>query len=98
MTDTLTLEHFTPCIGSEFACPTPDGGAYLLTLREAESAGHSRAKEARQPFSLIFLGPLEPVLAQGTYSLEHPTLVTLPIFIVPVGRETAGVCYQAIFS
>jgi hypothetical protein len=102
MIETLTLEHFTPHLGTEFVCRTTDGGAYPLRLTEAEAVGRalkSSAKAAaRSPFSLLFQGPQSPVLPQSIYPLEHAELGTLPLFIVPIGREEEGILYQAIFS
>ena len=102
MIETLTLEHFTPHLDTEFVCRTPDGGAYPLRLTEAEAVGQPSKSppkaESRSAFSLIFQGPQSPILPQSIYSLEHTTLGTLPLFIVPIGREEAGVLYQAIFN
>jgi hypothetical protein len=64
----------------------------------------------RIPFSVVFHGPAEPVLLQGTYRLEHEDLGTLEVFIVPVGPDTpggapegaettpAGMRYEAVFG
>jgi hypothetical protein len=103
MIETLTLEHFTPHIGTEFVCRTPDGGTYPLRLNEAVAAGEQGRKvpgkeELRSPFSLLFLGPESPVLPQSIYPLEHTELGTLPLFIVPVGKEGGGILYQAVFN
>lgn len=52
----------------------------------------------RDPFSLIFRGPAAPVLPQRTYPLDNPHTGPLEIFIVPIGRDAAGVLYQAVFN
>ncbi len=49
-------------------------------------------------FSLIFLGPREPALPQGTYRLEHAALGPFDLFIVPMGAEDGGRRYEAAFS
>jgi hypothetical protein len=103
MIETLTLKHFTPHIGTEFVCRTPDGGAYPLRLSEAvgeaEQGRKSPGKEEfRSPFSLLFQGPESPVLPQSVYPLEHTELGTLALFIVPIGREGGDILYQAVFN
>lgn len=53
----------------------------------------------REPFSLLFLGPREPVLPQRIYPLEHAELGRIDIFLVPVGPNAEGAMqYEAIFS
>ncbi len=52
----------------------------------------------RQPFSLLFSGPKQPVLSQATYRFVHQELGQLDIFIVPVGQDAQSVTYQAIYS
>lgn len=103
MIETLTLEQFVPHVGTEFVCRTSDGGAYPLRLTEAAGGKEQPGKgpgraEPRSPFSLLFMGPPNPVLPQSIYPLEHVELGTLPLFIVPIGREEEGVLYQAIFT
>jgi hypothetical protein len=43
---------------------------------------------------LLFEGPDEPQLGQGTWPFDHPQLGPLEIFVVPVGRTS----YQAVFG
>ncbi len=102
MLDKLTVEDFAPHVGTEFLCRLQDGSAYALKLVEATpystQGGRATAPNRRQPFSLIFLGPPEPILPQAIYPLEHAGMETLPIFIVPIGREPEGIEYQAVFN
>ncbi|GAA0195089.1 MAG: DUF6916 family protein [Brevundimonas aurantiaca] len=51
-----------------------------------------------QPFSLVFRGTSAIVLPQKMYSLSNATLGRLSIFLVPIGRDPAGVLYQAVFN
>ena len=52
----------------------------------------------RQPFGLVFRGPLEPVLPQRIYRLAHPVVGTHDLFLVPIGRKPEGLEYEAIFT
>ena len=49
-------------------------------------------------FSLLFAGPANQFLAQGTYAFEHEQLGNFDLFIVPVAREQDSVQYQAVFN
>jgi hypothetical protein len=46
----------------------------------------------------VFRGPAEVVLPQKIYPLEHEALGKLEIFLVPIGPDEAGMCYEAVFS
>jgi hypothetical protein len=63
-----------------------------LLHSESEIAGNER-------FSLIFQGPLETQLQQGTYRFKNGRLGTMDIFVVPVGLPDNGYQhYEAIFN
>src|SRR5580658_8422780 len=52
----------------------------------------------REPFSLTFRSESQVVLPQRIYAMKHANLGRLDIFLVPVGRDKAGVLYQAVFN
>jgi hypothetical protein len=52
----------------------------------------------RAPFALHLRSREATVRPQRTYALRHPVLGRLEVFLVPVGREGAGVLYEAIFN
>jgi hypothetical protein len=48
---------------------------------------------------LLFRGPTQPALTQGTYVLEGPADIgRLALFLVPVGPDAEGLCYEAVFN
>ncbi len=94
----LTRETFAGRLGERFAIRLDQRAELELTLIEASKLGGE--SDQREPYSLIFLGPLEPVLEQSIYALEHAELGTLEIFLVPVGpdKKKTGIQYEAVFS
>jgi hypothetical protein len=72
-------------------------GSVELKLLEASALRPSGVGRG-EPFSLIFSGSRDALLAQGSYALEHHALPGLEVFIVPIGMSDAGVQYQAIFN
>jgi hypothetical protein len=50
------------------------------------------------PFSIIFRGPSGQSLPQRIYRLEHAQLGTLDLFLVPIGPDGVGMCYEAVFN
>ena len=53
-----------------------------------------------EPFSIFFRSALKPILPQSIYRMEHETLGTLEIFLVPVGPDPQrqGMAYEAVFN
>ena len=102
MLERLTANSFAPAVGDTFVLDAGDAGRLELELLESRlhdpDAPAEDASGARAPFSLTFRGPAEPILPQRIYELEHPTLGTLEIFIVPIGRDEAGTSYEAVFA
>lgn len=92
---TVTVETFAPRVGESFRLAA-DEGSGDLTLVECERLGGSVLE--REPFSLVFLGPREPILPQKIYRLAHDDLGALDIFLVPISQDAEGARYQAIFT
>lgn len=100
MLDTLTLDAFTPLVGTVFQGADDTGAAAGdFTLVEARSLASpatraEAARRLREPFSLLFTGPATPTLPQRTYRLTQPRLGAVEIFLVPIGPGR----YEAIFT
>ncbi len=92
---TLRRADFGECVGDEFTTADED---FVLRLRQAESFGSRVDPQSGRPFSCIFKGPDEPVLAQGIVDLRHPRLGSLSIFLVPIGPAADGMQYEAVFT
>jgi hypothetical protein len=92
-----TIETFRPAVGETFAVGGQGDATVELLLVEAEEKD-GPAGAPRAPFSLLFHGPAEPGLAQGTYRFEHPDVGVIEIFIVPLGRDEHGSVYEALFA
>ena len=110
--ETLTAADFRDVKGSQFrlttAVPAEPGQLLALDVELAEvtQAPGAPSGSHRRAFSLLFHGPIEPVLPQRVYRLEHDQLGPLELFIVPVGpneppgpgaRPTA-MRYEAVFG
>jgi len=94
----LTIETFRDRVGQTF---TDDESGAELTLEEVEDltpVAKNVPADSRAPFSLVFTAPGETVAPQGIRSLRHEELGELPLFLVPIAQDAAGVRYQAIFS
>ena len=63
-----------------------------------DSARRSAAATGRECFSAVFLGSLDAPLRQETYTVKHESLGTFPLLVVPVGRGSKGLYYEALFN
>jgi hypothetical protein len=72
-------------------------GAVPLPLELCEVTEKDPSPQVEQ-FSLVFRGPLKSHFLQGTYTVEHEKLGKFDLFLVPLGPDSAGMRYQAIFS
>jgi len=95
--DQLTVDDFAPTLQEPYALDLDGQGTLDFTLLEARRLGDG-LDGARDPFALVFRGPLDPQLEQRTYGIEHPRLGRLLFFIVPIAREADGMRYEAIFG
>jgi len=93
---TVTGDVFEPLLGEPFELRAPDGGGLTLALTEVRRLGE--ALRAGGAFSLIFAAKGGPRLPQAIYSLTHPAIGTLDIFLVPIGPVAGGSGYEAVFT
>lgn len=96
----LTLARLAPLVGTTFSLALD--APWDLRLRLAEAAPLSPQTSStgafRAPFRLIFHGPAQPVHPQQTLPLDHPQLGRVEIFLVPIGPDSQGIRYEAIFT
>jgi hypothetical protein len=94
----LTHESFEPHIGTAFAL-SAEGQDETLTLAEV-SPGKEHPNGPRRAFVLVFDGSRTDGTFQGhLYTLTHPEMGELPIYIAPFERNADGTTrYQAVFN
>src|SRR5258708_23963149 len=96
-------QAFLQCVGTEFAVQqTPDQKVWLQRTAVTDMSAAQTAKpvtmavpppkSATAPpnldcFMLSFRASLAQPLTQNTYSLDHATLGSFPLFIVPSGTD-----------
>jgi Domain of unknown function (DUF6916) len=96
----LTLAASRTLVGQEYVRSNDAGPDVVLRLLSAEPARRDPTvtEDADRPFSLIFLGPIDPILTQGMHDLDHPEHPLKGLFLVPIGDNGQGPQYQAIFT
>jgi hypothetical protein len=100
MGEQVTLETFEPHVGSQFQLDAGFADLVDIRLVEAVAAPERFAKAGfgRAPFSITFRGPVDVRLSQRTYTITHPQLGAMDIFLVPIQPDEQGPLYEAAFS
>jgi hypothetical protein len=108
--EVLTAADFRGAIGSQFlltAGPSGNGPAAPIEVGLMEVNEHASAASGnvRVPFSLLFHGPLAPVIPQSVYRLDNEQLGALELFVVPIGpapaslgQAPAAMRYEVVFG
>jgi hypothetical protein len=95
-----TVDDFKPLTGSQFVVKQVGGESvdmtFTLMTATALVGGYALAK--RGAFSLTFNGPRQPIYRQNTFTLVHEKLGELSIFMVPIGTNSDGCLYEAVFN
>jgi len=95
----LQSNDFAPHLNQPFTIRLDGFEPIELALVQVTERGTGFRPDARQRFSLLFLGPVSSqYLLQHMYRLEHPEMDVLDIFLVPLGPEEGRMRYEAIFS
>jgi 2-phospho-L-lactate guanylyltransferase len=108
--ETLAAEDFRGHQGTRFRLtpqPSEGGSAVSVDAELAEVSEHPAGAMGsfRTPFSLVFHGPLQPVLPQGLYRVEHDQFGSVELFLVPIGpnevppgQTPTAMRYEAVFG
>jgi hypothetical protein len=108
--ESLTAEDFRPHRGSSFrllttvAANDPEVTVELELVEVTElSAGANGA--FRAPFTVLFHGPLTPIMPQAIYRLRNERFGTFDFFIVPIGPadpaapgQPTAMRYEVVFG
>ena len=100
--ESLDITTFAGRVGEVFRI-TLDGTTAietrLITVTPAPAGWAAFAPATdRIPFSVVFRAPPGTPLPQRIYRLQHSELGTLDLFLVPIGPDADGMCYEAVFS
>ena len=100
MLENITIDDCSPLNGDAFAVDIGDTEPLSLELVEVKSLGEAPDERFRAPFSLLFHGPLRPLLPQRTYAVQHAEMGSLELFLVALGPNADGthMRYESVFN
>ena len=96
--DRLRKADFAGHIGESFTIRRGQLDTVTVRLAEVADIRHTAPQGADDSFSLLFAGPASRPLEQDTYGVEHDSLGSFPLFIVPVYSGNPEPHYEAIFN
>lgn len=86
----FTLELNNSELNDSSTCP--------LKLISVDKHPGSAKTGDHEAFSVVFRGDSKLTLEQQIYRIKHDTLGDMELFIVPIGPDNKGMCYEAVFS
>jgi uncharacterized protein DUF6916 len=99
MLETFTIDTFQPHVGELFRVIVDEKWEMQTRLSEVSIWGHEEAKSRpRHPFSLIFHAAPNAVVPQNVYRVENANMEPFELFLVPIGPDSGGMRYEAVFT
>lgn len=95
MLGTLAKASFAENMNTRFRAVLQDSTVIEMELIEVVDG---RSTPRQEQFSLIFRAAQNAPVEQRIYRLEHDTLGSGDLFLVPVSRDDQGLYYQAVFN
>lgn len=98
-------EQLEACVGAAFNVMGPDASSWLelklirVERRPARKLGdqsRSFVRVREHPFQAEFLGPLQPILRDGSVELRDAEGRLWPLFLSAYAADREGVWYEAI--
>lgn len=95
MAEELKKSTFDPHLKGKFQVTSEAFGDVEMELVEVAE----KNTDVTECFTLLFKGPIEKQLGQGTYNVKHSKLGGLDLFLVPVIHEkTDALYYESVFN
>ncbi len=95
MSHDFTLKMFSEQLNTKFRLHYAPSKSAEMELVKVKDLGST---PRHTQFSCLFLAPPEVPIFQSIFKVEHDRLGSLELFLVPVGKDAAGLQYEAIFN
>jgi hypothetical protein len=90
-----TQQEFAKHLGTKFQVQVASEQTIDVELVEVSELKQSPRQEQ---FGILFRGPNEFFLGQGTRRLHHQEVGSTELFLVPIRQDATGFYYEAIFN
>ncbi|MEW7848646.1 hypothetical protein AB2N08_08095 [Massilia aurea] len=85
-------------VGQGFWLNHPDTGAVTITLKRVDVMKLKTPDPRLDQFSLVFHGPLNLTLTEGSFDLDHAALGRFALHLSPAGRDGGHAVCRSDFS
>ena len=92
-----TRSTFTPLLGSTFRV-SGEGNDFDVVLKEINDLGPSSRTDTENQFSLLFQGPADRSVTQGTLTFSNARTGNISLFVVPIDRGVKALNLQSIIN
>ena len=96
MTENISHENFSGHLNALFRVDVAET-SLELELVEVE-VGKSIDASQREPFTLIFQGPKDSILAEGTHTVSNDSAGSFDLYTIPIISLGEQQLYQVIFN
>lgn len=93
--EVLSYKAFHENLNSAFNIVLTSDVRIGLTLTEISE---NMVSPVQERFSITLAGPANPFFPQALYKFEHAKMGEFEMFIVPVGRDSDGFTYEAVYN
>ena len=97
MSEPLTEAEFSKHVNTKFRV-RGDEPIELELIQVKGYLSKPDEESGMERFSAFFRGPVDRMLQQKVYSLEHEHMGNFDLFLVPVNRDESGFRYEAVFN
>ncbi len=102
----LTFQDFEKLVDSVFTFQTNEEPVDLKLVEVTDQSNLATKAvgpdgspiSSRDPFVIVFVGPKDRLLADGLYTITHPELKELLLFVKPYQEGPDGYLYEAVFN
>jgi hypothetical protein len=95
MGNSLTHAALVENLNTKFHVSADETNVVELELVEVSEP---KPLPTQEQFAIVFRGPRDSFLGQGTRPLDHETLGRSDLFLVPIREDAEGYYYEAVFN
>lgn len=96
MQDTLTRDRFQALLDKSVELWVDN---LALPAQIIEVSAHTQHDDSeREPFSVVFVTGTQDNHGQQIYTLKHPEIGVVELFLVPLGPKGTGMSYEAVIT
>lgn len=93
----IKADDFKTCLNQPIDVHFPDSTVPSVLTRITELNSYSPLERGAFSIEMQTTGDMA-CRPQGIYRINHPVIKDLDVFLVPIGKDSKGMKYEAVFS